>query len=94
LERVVFDGYVDGLRLAGWQGRVAQVRFGYCAALALRWGVQRQTLRMLVEGTRPLRTSQGRQVPAEQVVQQWVRLGAFTLERADEARRLLADETP
>ena len=93
LERAVFDGYVDGLRLAGWQGPLAAVRFGYCAALALRWGVLRQTLRMLVEGARPLRTSQGWLVPGEQVVQQWVRLGAFTLERADEARRLMADVT-
>ena len=36
LDGVVFAGYLDGLRDAGWQGDPRQVRLGYTAAVALR----------------------------------------------------------
>lgn len=35
-ERVVFDGYLQGLRDAGWRGDWKTVRFGYTASAALR----------------------------------------------------------
>lgn len=36
LEDIAFDGYLTGLRDAGWQGDPRQVRLGYTAA-SLRW---------------------------------------------------------
>jgi len=84
----VFAGYINGLRQAGWQGPVELVRFGYTAAIALRWTVLAGILHMLVHGAEPVRTSQGVLVPAEAVLVQRVRLAQFLLDRADEARRL------
>jgi hypothetical protein len=38
-EQHVWNGYIAGLRAAGWQGDEAQVRFVYAAAAALRFGL-------------------------------------------------------
>jgi hypothetical protein len=90
LDAAVFDGYVNGLGEAGWHGGIDLVRLGYTAAIALRWTVLAGTLRMLVHGAEPVRTSQNVLVPAEDVLRQRVRLAEFLLDRADEARRLAA----
>jgi hypothetical protein len=90
LEQVVFAAYVDGLREAGWRGPVEHVRLGYTAALALRWSVLISTLRLLVEGAQPVRTSQGWQVSPEANLRQLVLTCQYMLDRTDEARRLLA----
>lgn len=37
LDAVVFAGYMEGLRTAGWRGDPRQVRLAYTAALTLRW---------------------------------------------------------
>ena len=39
LDKLVFLGYMDGLRDIGWQGDADLVRFGYTAASALRYGL-------------------------------------------------------
>jgi hypothetical protein len=39
LDKVVFSGYMGGLRDIGWQGDADLVRFGYTAASALRYGL-------------------------------------------------------
>jgi hypothetical protein len=88
LDAAVFDGYLNGLREAGWHGAVELVRLGYTAAIALRWTVLAGILHMLVHGAGPVRTSQGALVPSEMVLVQRVRLARFLLDRADEARRL------
>jgi hypothetical protein len=90
LDSAVFEGYVAGLREAGWHGAVDQVRLGYTAAIALRWTVLADILHMLVHGTEAVRTSQQVLVPAEAVLSQRVRLAEFLVDRADEARRLVA----
>jgi hypothetical protein len=90
LDTAVFDGYVDGLREAGWRGEVELVRLGYTAAIALRWTVLAAILRMLVHGAEPVRTSRNIFVPAEEVLMQRIRLAEFLLDRADEARQLAA----
>ena len=48
LDRIVFDGYLVGLRDAGWHGDPRQVRFGYAASAVLRYGVG--VLGLLVKG--------------------------------------------
>ena len=50
IDAAVFDGYVAGLREAGWHGAVEPVRLGYTAAIALRWRVLAGILHMLVHG--------------------------------------------
>jgi hypothetical protein len=90
LEQVVFAAYVDGLREAGWSGPVEHVRLGCTAALAPRWSVLISTLRLLVDGAQPVRTSQGWQVSAEANLRQLVLACQYLLDRADEARRLSA----
>lgn len=92
LDEAVFASYVTGLREAGWQGRADDVRLGFTAAVGLRWGALASLLRGLVESALQVqRPSQGWQVSPEAVVAQWVRLCAFLLDRADEARHLIAD---
>jgi hypothetical protein len=39
LDAIIFAGYLDGLRDAGWQGDARLVRFGYAATAALISGV-------------------------------------------------------
>jgi hypothetical protein len=92
LDRVVFAAYVAGLRDAGWDGDVQQTRLGYTAAIALRWSFLASALGELVEGAPQVQhPSQGWRVTPDAAVRQWVRLIEFTLDRADEARRLVAD---
>jgi len=92
LEEAVFAGYVAGLREAGWPGPVEDVRLGFTAAVGLRWGVLASLLRGIVKGAAPVRTSQGSEMSPDAVVSQRVRLSTFLLDRADEARRMVADK--
>lgn len=39
LDTVVFEGYLKGLRDAGWRGDPRMVRFAYAVATALRYGI-------------------------------------------------------
>jgi hypothetical protein len=92
LDEAVFTSYLTGLRDAGWNGRADDVRLGFTAAIGLRWSFLASALAELVEGAPQLqRPSQGWHVSAEALVAQWVRLCAFLLDRADEARRLVGD---
>jgi hypothetical protein len=79
----------DWAKLGG-AARLSWYDSGYTAAIALRWTVLAGILRMLVHGPEPVRTSRNVLVPAEEVLMQRVRLAAFLLDRADEARRLAA----
>jgi hypothetical protein len=90
LDEAVFTGYVAGLREAGWHGRVEEVRLGFTAAVGLRWSILTSLLRGLVDSPAPARTSQGSVASLDAVARQWVRLSAYLLDRADEARRLAA----
>lgn len=86
LDRVVFAGYLRGLRDAGWLGDPALARFGYVAAVALRWFLLPDTLRVL---SGRARANRGRAQESEvRAVQQLVLLSQFVLERAEEARGL------
>lgn len=91
LDQMVFDGYVAGLGDAGWYGDVQQVRLGYTAAIALRWSFLASALRELLDGAPQVQQpSQGWRVTRDAAARQWVRLIEFTLDRADEAHRLVA----
>ena len=92
LDREVFGGYVAGLREAGWNGDDEQVRLGFTAAIALRWSFLASALGELLQGApQAQHPSQGWLLTPDAAVRQWVRLIEFTLDKADEARRLVAD---
>jgi hypothetical protein len=91
LDRVVFDGYVDGLRDAGWTGPVDHVRLGFAAAVALRWGFLAGALRELLAGAPQVQhRSHGGRLSTAAAISQWVRLIEFVPDRAQEPRRLSA----
>lgn len=86
LDRVVFAGYLRGLRDAGWPGDPALARLGYAAAVALRWFLLPDTLSVLSGRARAIR---GRaREPEGRAARQLVLLSRFVLERAGEMRGL------
>ncbi|MFN8636927.1 MAG: hypothetical protein U0893_24020 [Chloroflexota bacterium] len=88
LDRLVFGGYLDGLRDAGWSGDPRLARFGYAAAVALRWYLPTGLIRTVVED--PLRTTvvEATGLPLDEFVRRRLALTDFLLARADEARQL------
>jgi hypothetical protein len=90
LERAVFDGYIAGLRAAGWRGEKDLVRLGYTACAALWMGA---TLpgwtAVMLDPASGVNTAAMYGRPAEDVLTGWVTLTKFLLDRADEARQLM-----
>ncbi len=87
LERAVLEGYLAGLRDAGWAGDERLARLGYLISLALYWG---GTLPCEVASLQPgeakvnVELKYGR--PVEALLSGWTQLAEFTLQRAEEAR--------
>jgi hypothetical protein len=90
LEAAVLDGYLGGLRQAGWQGDERLSRLGYLLSLALYWG---GTLPHEVALQQPGETSVDPIAkfgsPLEKLISGWTLLAEFALDRADQARRLM-----
>ena len=86
-EAAVLEGYLDGLREAGWSGEAWLARLGYLISLALYWG---GTLPCEVALAQPeagkvnVEAKYGR--PIEACLPGWTQLAEFALDRADEAR--------
>jgi hypothetical protein len=92
LDRTLFDGYVDGLRDAGWTGEAGLARLGYTCAMALRGlaGVKQDLLLMCDEAWRARPRRGGRFETLEDQADFWADLRRFRLlQLADEARGLL-----
>lgn len=90
LEATVFDGYLAGLREAGWSGDVRLARLGYTSSVGLWMGATLPgwAALMLGEGLKIDATAMfGR--PAEEALAGWATLAEFSLERANEARSLM-----
>ena len=92
LERVVLDGYVDGLRAVGWHGDAATVRFGFAIAASLLLGVGgagawftwiRHT------GTPIVERIVGR--PVDDIATQWSELQPYLLDLGEEALATIED---
>ena len=92
LDKRVFAGYVRGLREAGWQGDPSTARFGYAASLALRYGLSclRRPLDYGLDKSGQSWVEQVRGRPIEEVLDHFAAVHRFVLDRADEARELLA----
>ena len=92
LDERVFAGYMYGLQEAGWQGDPSTARFGYAASLALRYGLSclRRPLSYGLDESGRAWVEQVRGRPIEEVLDRFAAVHRFVLDRADEARELLA----
>ncbi|MEP7190106.1 MAG: hypothetical protein ABI901_13015 [Roseiflexaceae bacterium] len=89
-ERLVWDGYLTGLRLSGWDGDARSVRFVYAATAALRFGLLAGLLLQQVHDTQEHKAiEQHYQRPFDQIMAQRTALVAHALQLADEAETLL-----
>lgn len=91
LEDLVLDGYLAGLRDAGWQGDPLAVQCGYAAAAVLRGGLVAPGLRLVTldDAGRAMEERRwGR--PLEQIMEERAALTCFLLDRADKVRTLAA----
>jgi hypothetical protein len=86
LEATVFDGYVEGLRRAGWDGDERLVRLGLDASIALYQGVQLPGwVAILLSDDEETDVERLFGAPADAVRSAWVQLWDFAMQRADEA---------
>ncbi|MBI2759825.1 MAG: hypothetical protein HYX51_00155 [Chloroflexi bacterium] len=88
LDALVFDGYIDGLRDAGWQGNVDMARFAF-TAYALRTVFIVPMLGALTDEQEQAREEQRWSHSMEEIMEQRGPLTYRLLDHADEARRLL-----
>lgn len=91
MDKVVFAGYLQGMREKGWTGDARQARLGYAASAALGWGLG--TPWWLVwpqdkDRQAQLERQWGR--PLEELLAQRATLTGFVLDLAQEAHELLA----
>lgn len=87
LDEIVFEGYLEGLRDAGWRGDPRAVRFVYAAASALRYLFPIGLNLLLEESGRAwLEQAFGRTI--EEALDDWADWCRFLLGLADEAREL------
>jgi hypothetical protein len=91
LDELAFAGYIDGLRHAGWRGDVTRVRFGYTAALGLRWGLGNLPLNLGVALNADDHAffEQAFGAPIDALMGRWGAIQEFFLPHMAEARRLL-----
>jgi hypothetical protein len=92
LETHCLQGYLDGLRDAGWHGDAADVRFGYLAAIVLRFGVGALAPVLTVALDESLHHvwEQIMGKPLREITRNARRTTDFYEQRIAEARRLLA----
>ena len=92
LDRCLFDGYVDGLRDAGWTGDAGLARLGYTCAMTLRGlaGVKQDLLLVCDESKHDFIMRGPRFNHIEELADFWAGIRRFRLlKMADEARGLL-----
>jgi len=92
LDRTLFDGYIDGLRDAGWTGDAGLVRLGYTCAMTLRGlaGVKQDLLLVCDESKHDFVMRGPRFQRIEDLADFWAGIRRFRLlKMAEEARDLL-----
>ncbi len=90
LDANAFEGYVSGLKDAGWQGNTDLVRLGYLAWMSFKWAIIFPGLVRNNLATEESRAGVAHflHVSAEEVVSTWALLSEYMLDCADEAREL------
>jgi hypothetical protein len=91
LEEIVLEGYLEGLRDAGWQGDPRLVRLGYAAAGSLRYrfGEIGRFLPMILDEGPHVVAHQVFGRPAGEVLDHAARVRRFSDSLPDEARALM-----
>jgi hypothetical protein len=91
LDEMVFEGYLDGLRDAGWHGDPRLVRLGYAAAGAMRYplGATGGFLPMVLDESSHSRVEQVWGFPIGEIADVLAGVWLFLFGLADEARELL-----
>lgn len=93
LDKIVFNGYLDGLRDAGWHGDPKVVRYGYTASLAMRYGIGVVSLILpsILDESRHADAEQRLGLEVEARMDLFAALIRYELKLTDEARDLLDD---
>ncbi len=90
LDQSAFDGYLSGLRAAGWQGPDHLVRLGYAASAPLRYGIGMiQLLPSLLDETQREYWEKAIGHPLEEFADHDVPIHHFLIALANEAQELI-----
>jgi hypothetical protein len=90
LEEIVYEGYLEGLRDAGWQGDPRQARLGYVAAsLRFRCGELDRVMALILDESQHSWAEKVFGCPIEEVEDHWARVGRLIDSLTDEARDLM-----
>jgi hypothetical protein len=90
LEEIAFDGYLEGLRHAGWRGDPRQVRLGYTAgSLRYRFAELEKAISLILDESRHAWAERvfGRSIEESQ--DHWARVGNLVDSLTAEARELM-----
>jgi hypothetical protein len=93
LEATSLQGYLQGLREAGWTGDERSVHFAYAVASAMRYvfiGVKTWA-RIVLDDRSRARVERAMGMPLEQALDRWGALYRFELAKAGEARELMRE---
>lgn len=92
LEEIVFAGYLQGLRHSGWEGDPRVVRLGYLCTVALRFGIAIVIPEILaLEQTSQPSLKELFSWSIEEWSDALVGIRRFVIQRAEEARQLIAE---
>jgi hypothetical protein len=90
LEDIVFEGYLEGLRDAGWRGNPRQVRLGYTAAsLRFRFAELNRAMDMILDESQHPFMEQAFGRSMEEIEDHWAQVGDLVYGLTDEARELM-----
>jgi hypothetical protein len=90
LEKIVFEGYLEGLHQAGWRGDLRQVRLGYTAAsLRYRLGDWGTILAIILDESQHGWYQQVFGHSIEEGSDHWAQVGSLVDSLTDEARELM-----
>jgi len=90
LEDIVFEGYLEGLRDAGWRGNPQQVRLGYTAgSLRSRLGELNRVMDMILDESQYPFAEQALGRSMEEIEDRFAQVNCFVDSLIDEARELI-----
>jgi hypothetical protein len=90
LEQLMFNGYMEGLRDAGWDGNPQQVRLGYTASyIRYALGTLGGVLENILDKNQHTRVEQAFHCTVEELLDHWGYVRRYFSYMADEARRLM-----
>ena len=89
LDTVIFQGYLEGLSVAGWRGDHTMVRFAFAIFTALKYGCFLHWLFQIIDESLHASWQHRTGHPLDECLQNQARLIYYLLDLADEARHLI-----